>query len=310
MRTWGVIIMLFSGLLLSSIIIAGNVSAGAEDPAILDHDVSIEVAIPDPPEDNELIITATFSIYGGCCYSLYANNVYPEWDFPEEIEVIDGPTPKGYVEIEGTPGGEPVENTFNWTVRCKEPGIYTLNITVNTSDSGSANGVYDLRNPSYAAISSPILTPSTPGEHKPLYFEFTAEPSYQRDITDLALYYVVLDEDVSNVWVDDDTLVVTTEDSLYKNVKGSRLEILPSEGPEDHNYNAEIELLEGGGHIYYWVQVTESDGETVTSPVYTEEIQEEEGPFPWASVILSGVVILIGVGVIIGKFIHSKYTKK
>ena len=220
----------------------------------------------------EVTLDAAVYIYGGCCYHLWAYDVVPELVIPGDVQLISGPTPKEYGEVDGIPGGEPVIVHFSWKIRSMVVGYHPMNITINTENCGSASSNCTLRVVRGCAISEPVEYQASSGETVITVFA----DSYIEgvEVAGVGLHYVKYNEapkeDSTDLKADNDTLIMGGTVEI-----GKKVDVNPIEYRDDY-WRGSISTSDEVSTIYYWIVATDNNGENTTSPVYRLDVVDEE----------------------------------
>ncbi len=216
----------------------------------------------------EVTLDAAVHIYGGCCYHLWAYDVAPELVLPEDVQLLSGPTPKEYGEVDGIPGGEPVIVHFTWKIRSMVVGYHSMNITINTENCGSASTNCTLRVVRGCAISEPVEFQASSGETVITVFA----DSYIEgvEVASVGLHYVKYKE----ASAEDNTELKADNDTLVRGGKveiGKEVDVTPVEYSDDY-WRGSINTPDEACTIYYWIVATDNNGENTTSPVYRLDV--------------------------------------
>lgn len=219
----------------------------------------------------EVTLDAAVHIYGGCCYHLWAYDVVPELVLPEDVQLLSGPTPKEYGEVDGIPGGEPVIVHFSWKIRSMVVGYHSMNITINTENCGKASSNCTLRVVRGCAISEPVEFQASSGETVITVFA----DSYIEgiDVAKVGLHYVKYKEapaeDNTELKADNDTLIRSGKVEI-----GKEVDVTPVEYSDDY-WRGSISTSGEVSTIFYWIVATDNNGENTTSPVYRLDVVDE-----------------------------------
>lgn len=264
--------VLFSFLVIfSSIILADEIigrADGSGSQAATFDEVTIEVSPFVQGYGGEVQVTLRAYFYGGCCYSLFANDITPGMDIPENLTLVSGPTPALVDELTAVAGGEPTIKTFRWTLRCDEPGSFNINCSVETSNCGTreASGIVHVIKG--ASISNPTIYPENPisGKETSLVFESSYSIG-DIGIEDAVIHYHPSDRLLDQLQPENETLydggevVVDTE-----MVRCTRDQVFID------RFTGSIPATESG-YVYYWIVVTDENGNTTTSSIHRYKVE-------------------------------------
>jgi hypothetical protein len=245
----------------------------------------------------EMVVTVTAYFYGGCCYSLFANDITPDLDVPEGLSIKEGPTPETRNSLTAVAGGEPTVTKFRWTLSCDEEGSYDLASTVDTSDCGSRGSGYTVHVIKGATITRPEMYPEVPTSDKDISLKFVSSyPVGDTKIESASIIYWTTekDYDLKEMSVVGDSLVHQNE-----NIEPSGTGEVGSK---------ELELVEGGfqadipkvsdPYLFYIIEVTDEKGEVTRSSIYRLEVEDVGEVEKWN--MISALFLIVSMLVLIG----------
>jgi len=299
--------LLMIALLMMTLIplFTGNAQAG--ESAKLDR-VEVSASPPQQGAGGEIEVTATVYIYGGCCYHLYTYDLTATADFPEEVEILNGPSPKIYKEVDGLPGGEPVTRKFTWTVRCFEEGVFPLKVVVDTENSGSVSGQCDIMITKGAVISVPQLYPSKAETGRHLHMKFKAySPIEAFEVTEVRMYYYFSSQQLTNLSANNSVLTIESGGEL-NTITGTELTLTPST-LEENIYTTTIPAIDKEGYFYYWIYAVDTEDMRVTTAVYESQLTDYEKANSVVRYVFIALIVFAIVGIILIVLLHA-YTGK
>ena len=289
-------------------IIPASASAAAGDAAKLDK-VEVKAVPPQQAAGALVEVRAQFYIYGGCCYHLYTYDVQAEWQFPPEVEVISGPSPEKYGEIDGMPGGVPVVNSFTWVVKCSKEGDYDLKVNITTGNSGSVEGVGKLKITKGPAISMPTLSPSEPETKQDIYTEFEVySPAEGVNVTEVQMFYFTSATYYENLTVNGSKYTIPGEDGILRTYDAIELSVR-NNATEPTTYRAMFPKVKNEGYIYYWVYAEDTAGFKVTSQANIEKVTDMEKARSILSYVSISFFILTVAGIVLIVLLFLKLEK-
>ena len=112
------------------------------------------------PETNGVMeLTCKIGFIGGCCFPLTSHDVTASLDTPPGMDVVSGPEPKNYADIEAPVSGMPqVWANFRWRVKRTSPDAGNLlTVTVSSPDSGQVRATCVVGQQSRISIKGPQL---------------------------------------------------------------------------------------------------------------------------------------------------------
>ncbi|MGA1793356.1 MAG: hypothetical protein ACMUHM_05350 [Thermoplasmatota archaeon] len=296
MRRWTVLLLFFF-LILTGIMrfVPEKASASGSQAATFDH---VEMIV-DPSIQGyggEMTVTLTCFFYGGCCYSLFANDIVPTLEIPEGLSIKTGPTPESRSSLTAVAGGEPTLVTFKWVLSCDAQGTYDINVTVDTSDCGSREASYQVHVIKGATITRPEMYPEDPTSDKSISLIFTSSyPVGDKKVVSARVVYWVSDEDheTRDLRFDGVGLALgndTLENMDAGNTHADMDDITPGV------FHAEIPRSQGP-FVYYSIEVVDEDGEITRSSVYKLEVENVSEIERWN--LISVVFLLVSMIIVI-----------
>jgi len=252
----------------------------------------------------EVTLDAAVYIYGGCCYHLWAYDVSPELTLPEDVQLVSGPSPLSYDEVDGIPGGEPVVVHFQWKIKSMIVGLHNFNVTINTKNCGKVSANCTLRIVRGCAISEPERFQSSSGDTVITVFS----TSYMEgiDVEEVGLFYLtekeVSQEEKLGYFADNNTLL--RGGAIDSGVK---VDVIPIENSEGY-WRGTIDTPDEICTVYYWIVATDNNGENTTSPVYQFNVEDEERRDLIVAITFWSLLFGTIVGIIIIVVIHGRLT--
>ena len=307
------LIVLALMILGAPIFTADKVSASGANAATFDR---IEISA-DPSVQGiggEMKITVTAYFYGGCCYSLYANDIIPELILPEGLNFSSGPTPEEKNSLTAVAGGEPTTCSFSWILSCNNNGTFDLKARIETSDCGSREGEYQVHVIKGATISSLEVYPIQETDEG-----VKITPSSDDVFLKFRARYVVGDIEVVSTSVfffesskdlDKEYLFAEGDSIFYKDEelgKGNQILCSKDENEEDLFHTSIPKTSED--FLYYWIEVEDENQNITTSSVDKLIIENVNSVKTWnmISVIFLVVTMIILLAVLyVGQAILSK----
>lgn len=284
-------------------IIAENVSGSGAQAATFDR---IEISA-DPSIQGlggEITVTVTAYFYGGCCYSLFANDIVPELVIPEGLNVSSGPTPEIKNSLTAVAGGEPTTCSFKWVLSCDNKGSYDLHAKVDSSDCGAREGDIQVHVIKGATISSPQIYPikvSDTGEK--------ITPSSDDVFLKFSAGYAVGDIDVisasvfffdSSSEMESEFLTVEGNSIYYQNEeigKGEQITCSMDENEEGLFHSSIPKTSED--YLYFWIEVVDENENITTSSIYILNVENVEEVNTWNMIsfmfLVVTMIILIAI---------------
>ena len=218
-------------------------------------------------------VTIIAYIYGGCCYDLYADDIEPDLEVPEGLVVVSGPTPERISKLTALAGGEPTIVNFRYTLRCDISGPYLINGSVETSNCGGREGDLEVHVIDGATINRPSVFPENPTSDKEMVLSFESMyPVGETMVTNATIYSYASDDDIdlSSFKAVNGTLML--DGRSVDDVTGSPTEKDPH---EEHLFKGAIPKT-SSTYVYYWIMVTDENGDTTTSSVYQVEVEDTQ----------------------------------
>jgi hypothetical protein len=309
MRKTTVLVTVLIILALLLILIPANASASEGDAATLDDRITVQAFPAQQAIGGEVEIRVNFNIFGGCCYHLYTYDVVPVIDFPEEIVVLDGPTPERIDEIDGLPGGEPVPNKFSWTVVGTTEGDYVLKVRVETGNSGSVEGEGFLKITAGAVITTPVVFPTKPETDRDTTVSFDVYSSTQGiDVEEVSFFYMIFDEADMNL-TPEGPKVTVNDDGLIKMTNGNKLQLTTS-ASDPTEYRVTLPSQDSETYIYFWVYARDSTGYEVTTPVNEVKITDFDKANTVVRSVFASLVILSIIGIFLIVLVYTLAEKR
>ncbi|MGA1820297.1 MAG: hypothetical protein ACMUHU_04730 [Thermoplasmatota archaeon] len=269
----GAILLLLMFLITAGVamFVTEKASASGSQAATFDH---VEMIV-DPSIQGyggEMTVTLTCYFYGGCCYSLFANDIVPGLEVPEGLSIKDGATPGSKSSLTAVAGGEPTLVTFKWVLSCDAQGTYDINASVDTSDCGSRETSYLVHVIKGATITRPEMYPEEPTSDKGISLSFSSSyPVGDMKVVSARVVYWVSDEnyDTRDLRFEGAGLVLGNE-TLQDMEAGSAEADLDE--VTSGVFHADIPKSQGP-YVYYSIEVVDEVGEITRSSVYRLEVE-------------------------------------
>lgn len=295
-------------------------SAGGQDATF--DSISGKAIPPVQGVGGELKIEASADFFGGCCYHLFAHDVKAELIVPEDVRIIS-PEPKTVSEVDAVPGGMATTEKFKWTIVGDKPGVYDLEVKVSTSNCGSQNAVIQVSIVKGVSISKVNIHPHVPSVNEEISFLVDVRSGNEFVNIDRTILYIWR----SNKDYPDPELSLKTEENMVYKLIGGIEDINPDNNNTNETDAGEIDAktkLLGEGYaydmnsvefsdtwrvrldefgeeenIYYWFSVKTSDGKTITSTVYKQEIEDLEKKYQMVDISIWTTAFVLSIGVIV-----------
>jgi hypothetical protein len=261
---WFFVFVVIGCLVLS----AQPVAAGGEDATMGDVELT---PVPDTQgEGGPITLELEIPFYGGCCYPLYAYEITGSLDLPQNIEIISGPEPQKYSEVQAKAGGEPEWVNIRWIVTSMVAGEYTIGATASTKNCGSASSFATITVTKGCVISIPEVYPKQPSTERETYINIEAmSPIEGIVIDDVTLYYVTSENELKSLESEEDTLYFGNND----NKKGEPISMSRAED-DSYLWSSKIPKQGSSSYVYYWVVAEDNNQNKTTSSVYILNIED------------------------------------
>lgn len=258
-----VIILLFVALIASPSVFADGADAEL-------HDVEVTASPSSQGSGGVIMVDAAVYFFGGCCYHLYANDVTAILEVPEGLEIIDGPTPEKYDEVDAKPGGTATAVHFKWSVKGNTIGAYNMSVMIDTKNCGSMKNQVNVEIVEGCIISHPIIYPEEPQVGRENIIFISASTSLEgRYVEKVTLFYVI-GEEYSEGEPKNDTLYLNDG----KEVKGTAIE-LEQDPYLPEQWMCKLETR-NQDKINFWFVAMDDMDENTTSSLFLKEIVDRE----------------------------------
>jgi hypothetical protein len=261
---WFLVLVVIGCLVLS----AQPVTAGGEDATMGDTKLT---PVPNTQgEGGPITLELEIPFYGGCCYPLFAYEVAGSLELPENMEMISGPEPQKFSEVQAKAGGEPEWVTIKWVVKSMVAGEYTVGATASTQNCGSASSTTTITITKGCVISIPEIYPEQPSTERETFINIEAMSRIEGiTIDDVTLYYVTSESELKSLESEEDTL-------YFRNNKNKKGEPIPMNRAEDDGFlwSAKVPKQGSSSYVYYWVVAEDNNQNKTTSPVYTLNVED------------------------------------
>ncbi|MGA1821964.1 MAG: hypothetical protein ACMUIG_05500 [Thermoplasmatota archaeon] len=271
--SFGAAVVLLAILILSAFSIINDGFIGEADgsgsQAATFDEIIMEVSPSVQGYGGEVEVALRAYFYGGCCYSLFANDIVPGLTIPENLTIVSGPTPAEVDELTAVAGGEPTIKTFRWTLRCNDPGSFFINCSVDTSNCGRREASGMVHVIKGASISKPTIYPENPISDKEMSIIFESSyPVGEIDIVDAVLYYHASDANMEQLQSENGTLFhdgEKIEDTFFTECEKDDL--------HPNRFSGSIPATEKR-YVYYWMVVADENGNITTSSVFRYTVED------------------------------------
>jgi hypothetical protein len=218
----------------------------------------------------EVEVSIVAYLYGGCCYSLFANDVRPMLEVPEGLTLLSGPTPERIDSFTAIAGGEPTLARFRYTLRCDSIGSFALNASVDTADCGSESSSVMVHVIKGATISTPTVHPRSPTTDGEAIVSFVSRyPVGETMVVSAAVYVHGSDRELDQGSMKAEIATLTIGDKPISDIL--RVECEPDPLERDR-FSAIIPT--DSEHVYYWMVVLDENVEYTTSSIYHLEVED------------------------------------
>jgi hypothetical protein len=251
-----------------AVIASPSVFADGADAEL--HDVDVTASPSSQGSGGVIIVDAAVYFFGGCCYHLYANDVMATLEVPEGLEIIDGPTPEKYDEVDAQPGGTATVVHFKWSVRGNTIGAYNMTVMIDTKNCGNMENQVNVEIVEGCIISHPIIYPEEPQVGRENMIFVSASTSLEGRYVEKVTLFYVMGEEYSEGEPKNDTLYLNDGGE----VKGTAIELEQDPYlPEQWMCKLEIKNQD---KINFWFVAMDDMGENTTSSLYPKEIVDRE----------------------------------
>lgn len=252
-------------LVISSTMVPPTVSGSGSQAATFDR-IVVEASPSVQGYGGIMEVTVTAYFYGGCCYSLFANDIIPQLEVPGGFNVISGPSPEKKGSLTAVAGGDPTTVVFRWSLECMKKGSFQLNVTITTEDCGDRSGSIEVHVIKGATISKPDMFPEDPTTDKDIILDFTSEyPVGNIRIESARVHYLFNDNDLetSDLDLNDGTVQLNGENI-------GETSTIDCEMIGEGQFRGTIPSMDRS-HLYYWIEVLdEAENSTVSSAYHVE----------------------------------------
>jgi hypothetical protein len=280
----------------------------AGEDASLDEDLAITATPPRQGSGGPIELTITATFFGGCCYALYAYDVIPLVDLPDDLVFDEEVSPKNIAKFEATAGGGAVLATFKCVIKSTEAtptGDYTIPIKVTTSNCGSSEAEITVTITEGCVISIPTIFPNKPSTDRSTILTFEAySPIEDKTIEKVSLYYLKMDESkLKDATAKNETLSWSGNNVVGKEVAFERVQF------EDDLWQGEIPRINEETTVAYWIVAEDNNGKTTTSTVSSIIVKDLDKVYLQHNILVTGVILFTVIGFIVTAAIW-KYSAK
>lgn len=293
------IFIVFTVLFIS--LCSSNVTADGADAEL--HNVEVLASPSSQGLGGLIIIDAAAYFYGGCCYHLFANDVTANLTVPEGLDIIDGPSPEIYEEVDAQPGGAATVVHFKWTLKGISTGIYNVTATILTKNCGSVENKAHIEIVEGCIISSPLKYPSKPSVNKKNIFQVSASTSLEgRNVMEVTMFYLV-GENVERMEAKNDTLYMDDEE-----IEGKKL-VLSQDPTDEEKWSCKFDL-NNEGNLLFWFVAKDNVGENTTSSVFSEQVVDKEKDNYISSLMFWSAIIIAIIGILLIFTVQDIFMKR
>jgi hypothetical protein len=279
-----------------------NASAAGADAEL--HNVDVSASPSSQGVGGEIIVDAAVYIYGGCCYHLFAFEVTANISVPDGIDVISGPTPQEYEEVDAQPGGVATIVHFEWTVIGNAKGLFNLTVTVSSKNCGSVEGSVAIEIVEGCSISPPDIYPEEPNVGRDFIISVTAQhPLEGRSVEAVTLFYIT-DRDAGGGTAINDTIIMSNGEAIG----GVKVE-MEQDAFMEEQWTAKINTQKRGT-LYYWFVANDNYGDNTTSSLYEIEVVDQGAIDAAVGTLFWGLVMGTIIGCILIFVIQDRYLQK
>ncbi|UCE74232.1 MAG: hypothetical protein JSV56_00625 [Methanomassiliicoccales archaeon] len=294
---YAIMIVMIGGLLTIPLASAAGVDADL-------HNVEVSALPSYQGRGGPIIVDAAVYVYGGCCYHLYAFEVTANLTVPESIEILEGPSPERYDEIDAPPGGAATIVHFKWKVKGYEEGSFNLSVKIDTKNCGSVENFVVIEIVGDCVISYPDLFPEQPSVDKENIISiFASTASEEMYVEDVKLFYI-LGEGFSEG--------IPKNDTLYLNNGEEKKAIMVN--MEQDPYVPEQWMCkmkyETKNRINFWFVAKDDIGKNTTSPLYSMEIIDPQEVDSLVNIASIGLILGTVIGFIVIFIVQGFVAKK
>jgi hypothetical protein len=248
----------------------------------------------------EMSVTITSYFYGGCCYSLFANDITPALEVPEGLSIKSGPTPEVKGSLTAVAGGEPTIVNFEYVLSCDEQGSYDLSAFVDTSDCGSRDTTYQVHVIKGATITKPEMYPEKPTSDKEISLKFLSSyPVGEVKVVSAKVVFWTSDSDLEprELSMGDAQSLLHNNASIEVLTQGEML--CDKDELVEEGFNTKIPKI-SDPYVYYVIEVKDEKDEITRSSVYKLEVEDVGAVQMWntISVVFLVVTMLILIAIL------------
>lgn len=254
------------------------------------HDVEVTASPSSQGSGGVIIVDAAVYFFGGCCYHLYANDVTATLEVPEGIEIIDGPTPEKYDEVDAKPGGTATAVHFKWSVKGNTIGAYNMSVIIDTENCGSMGNQVNIEIVEGCIISNPIIYPEEPQVGRKNIIFISASTSLEGRYVETVTLFYVMGEKYSEDEPKNDTLYLNDGGQI----KGIAIELEQDPYlPEQWMCKFETKNQD---KINFWFVAMDDMGENTTSSLFLKGIVDRKA----IDSLIGTTFWILFLGIIIG----------
>jgi hypothetical protein len=288
-------------------------SAGGQDATFDSIEVTAVPSVQGVGGEIKLEVKANF--FGGCCYHLFAFDVKAELTVPENVQILST-LPESIKTVDAAPGGMATSKNFKWTVTSDTPGSYHLEIKVSTSNCGLQSSTYQIIFVEGASISEPTIFPSEPSIDEPVTFSAMVRSGNELieiERTTLFLWKDTKDYPRVDLFADfnqlfyiegDDGINLNTNTSGLNNISigkflGYGIQLDMQNVKYTNVWSVQFDEIDREENLYYWFNVETSDGKSITTEVFQQEIIDYEKKTQMLNSTIWSTLIIVVIGFVL-----------
>ena len=280
---------------------APNALAGTEDATM--SDLIITATPHRQGVGGEILIDASISFFGGCCYPLFAYDIETTIFLPENVEMVSGQPTRKIDEVEAHEGGSPTTIHFKWTLKSLVPDTYTIKVNLTTDNCGDSNEEITLEITEGFSMTIPQVYPDIPTTNKNSIIRLDITSSLEGiEAETVNLFYVKstdnMPSDAKEFYAENGSLNWSTGSIDGKSIEMNAIDYAPS------TWKGAIPSQNKDAEIYYWVVVEDNMGKNTTSVVYSIEVLNIDRVYFFVDFLnlIPIIGILIGIFLIVYLF--------
>jgi hypothetical protein len=208
------------------------------------------------------------------------------------MEIIEGPSPEKYDEVDAQPGGAATTVNFKWSVKCTTTGSHNLSVEINTKNCGSVENVVEVEIVKGCSISIPNMYPSKPTRGKESIIQVTAQTALEgRSVEKVQLYYLFIDKPKTGE---------PRNETLYwesgGEIEGTEIQLDKDEFMSD-KWSGKVDV-QSRGTLMLWFVATDNTGEKTTSSLFSLDVQDPDRINAISTWAFWGAILLAVIGIV------------